>query len=1031
MTFRLVCPRRVHFKRSDADFVTRSSPNRQPRWLSSFLIASALILVQPNLSVAAKEAAPRAALAQVDKALKAGDQAQARALIEKALTPKLAQSKPADAAKLAFTLVEIAGYDHDWADVYARLLPLADPLVQKLRGQSLDDFVFNLSVAAGMIKDNAAQDKWLARAVEIATREAGEQSDRALKMRANAAYSLLSVGRNQEALDGILGAMKAMELHEAGDLFFRTAGQALNEFHERMGTEAAELILQYGLQSRLIMTDKGPGKGYFWFNAGAYLRDVGAYGQSIQLNQQAMNVLFTYYGPNSKAGFNAYDGLAQSMHAAGQLAGAEAAYHYVYSEARRIFGEDDPDVWRMGNNYAAVLRSLKLPVKALEIDKVVYDKRYRKFGGGSGDAIISATNLAHDLMEADRYSDAKSVLASIGRTIGGKGYEPAYRTEIAGWQDYVAYRLGEKTLDRDRLQAIPQAFDNIELSLAFLDLFADEAEKAGLPERVLAFRLEADRKAREQFGDLYPVVFETGLDVAKAYEQRDDARAAEQYRRLTTDLFEWTRANTVASGSLNAGLSARILADDAISAYAQFTTRYSDAGAAFASLIETWKPMDRRAERDLWAEAETTDDANYRKLIDTYLSAYGRLREIVAGTLFGSNMAPLHEATQEARLQLNDARKSKGLEPITSFVQQDVKVLGPAISTDAGDAMADLFVTRTWPADRSGEPLTMDVRAVITRPGEAPRVVPILSVPMSADPGQVKLMISTLIVRTAVVFNTAAKGMKSLYVVPDEILYQLPFAELRLLDGRRLGESVDVHVMTTADAYRYRTNHAVLDGGTSALLAGGLSYGADQKKLALPASKTEVEEIAKLMRDGGYKAELLTDTAATESKLAADIGSARLIHLATHGFFHSGEDENAALFNAGFILSNPRFVAKGQETPTDNVVYAREVLNWDLRNTDLVVIAACDTALGDMGISSTLRGLPLALSVAGARRSLLTIDSIPDEATSRFMIRFYQHMLNDKLSYSDAFIRTKRDAWKGDIPDVPPDMTYAFVLFEH
>ncbi|CUA95875.1 hypothetical protein [Pannonibacter indicus] len=63
-----------------------------------------------------------------------------------------------------------------------------------------------------------------------------------------------------------------------------------------------------------------------------------------------MNELFSILGPESKEGFNAYDGLAQTMHAAGQLAGAEAAYSYMVPQMWRLFGGDNPEL-----TYAFVL----------------------------------------------------------------------------------------------------------------------------------------------------------------------------------------------------------------------------------------------------------------------------------------------------------------------------------------------------------------------------------------------------------------------------------------------------------------------------------------------------------------------------------------------------------------------------------------------------------------------------------------------------------------------------------------------------
>lgn len=120
-----------------------------------------------------------------------------------------------------------------------------------------------------------------------------------------------------------------------------------------------------------------------------------------------------------------------------------------------------------------------------------------------------------------------------------------------------------------------------------------------------------------------------------------------------------------------------------------------------------------------------------------------------------------------------------------------------------------------------------------------------------------------------------------------------------------------------------------------------------------------------------------------------------------------------------------------KEGDGDNIVYARELLSWNLRSSQLVVVSACDTALGDIGVTSTVRGLPLALSVAGARRTLWTVERVDDAATMQLMARFYGNLFDAGISYADAFIKTKREAWAGKIGGFPAALTSAYILFEH
>ena len=156
-----------------------------------------------------------------------------------------------------------------------------------------------------------------------------------------------------------------------------------------------------------------------------------------------------------------------------------------------------------------------------------------------------------------------------------------------------------------------------------------------------------------------------------------------------------------------------------------------------------------------------------------------------------------------------------------------------------------------------------------------------------------------------------------------------------------------------------------------------------------------------------------------------------ILHFSTHGFFERGEGLSERLMNAGFVLSDAKPSDEPREGDSDNIVYARELLSWNLRSSQLVVVSACDTALGDIGVTSTVRGLPLALSVAGARRTLLTVEEVGDQETMQFMARFYENLFGGGMSYADAFIKTKREAWAGKIDGFPADLTSAYILFEH
>lgn len=967
----------------------------------------------------------------IETAIRKSDFADARRKALALIEGTFAKRDPKSAAYAAYLLAQSDMYAENWRDLYDTLFKRADTVIRNLDERRADEFALLLADAAGRTGRQDEQDRLLDLHVQAIARRSGPDSDAALNARVDAAYSQLTAKRPEIAEKRLLAALGAMELAGRADLFFNTAGQAGENFRRFAGPDAAQRIFQRGLDSKLMETDTGPGKGFLMFNVGVFLRGDKNYGEAIKFGYQALTVLADHFGMGSVEALNAYDGLAQTMHASGQLASAEAAYQYIYETGLKSLGEDNVDLWRMMNNRAAVLRSLKLPAAALEFDKYAYDKRFKAFGGGANDTVVSAMNMAHDLFEAGRWKDAKATLAAIGRIVAQPGFNPNYRRQTERWQAYAQYRLGERRFSKKEIQArdTTRFTDgaDIEQSLAFFDLYAGKAEEMGLSEDAEAYREHAVAIAREQLGDAHPMTFEAQLLLARLQEKTNAKAAADTYRKLDAVMFDWARSSVSASGSLWAGQAVRILADDMLGSLAGFATRSADAAELFASALDNWKTLTRGTERQLRVEAETTDDLQLRDLIRAYFSNFGRFREIVTSTLYTDALAPQREAMEAARTALNVVLEKRGEPPVQPWIKSSVEEAKPVARPAPGDVIVDLAVIGEWPADRGGSPSKYRIFAVISSPDVPAEVVEV----DAFDPlGGKAEPANGFADKLAKVVGEAAKDAKALYVIPTDFLYPVDFAELRPTGGKRLGELVDVHVATSRQAYQFRAKEDRPSAGDGILLAGGLAY-KDDGSVYLPGSRDEVEKIALLARGKRLAVQLAEGKDGTEAAMRAAADGKTILHFSTHGFFLRGQGLSARLMNAGFELSGARLSDEPTENDDDNVVYARELLSWNLRASQLVVISACDTALGDIGVTSTVRGLPLALSVAGARRTLLTVEQVSDAATVQFMARFYANLLDGGMSYADAFIKTKRDAWAGEIDGFPAALTSAYILFEH
>jgi CHAT domain-containing protein len=173
----------------------------------------------------------------------------------------------------------------------------------------------------------------------------------------------------------------------------------------------------------------------------------------------------------------------------------------------------------------------------------------------------------------------------------------------------------------------------------------------------------------------------------------------------------------------------------------------------------------------------------------------------------------------------------------------------------------------------------------------------------------------------------------------------------------------------------------------------------------LPGTRREVQAIAALFPSG--QVTTLVGPDATESNLqrlahSGALKSYRFLHLATHG----EANPNVALSSAVFLAAEPERPAASSADPAalesapDGQVTAEQIVRtWDL-DADLVVLSACESALGRYAGGEGYLGFAQALFVKGARSLVLSQWKVDDQATTLLMIRFYQNLLGERQGLS-------------------------------
>ncbi len=175
----------------------------------------------------------------------------------------------------------------------------------------------------------------------------------------------------------------------------------------------------------------------------------------------------------------------------------------------------------------------------------------------------------------------------------------------------------------------------------------------------------------------------------------------------------------------------------------------------------------------------------------------------------------------------------------------------------------------------------------------------------------------------------------------------------------------------------------------------------DEGITVLPGTEVEIQKIAKLF---GKRSSVYIGGEASE-RIAKSVSNPPVLHIATHGYFLEDEDSKEKrayvsnpLLNAGLILAGAEnFLRTGEPINAagdDGILTAFEAMNLRLDNSDLVVLSACETGLGDVKNGEGVYGLQRAFKLAGARSIVMSLWNVDDDATQQLMTTFYEEMLS-------------------------------------
>ena len=193
---------------------------------------------------------------------------------------------------------------------------------------------------------------------------------------------------------------------------------------------------------------------------------------------------------------------------------------------------------------------------------------------------------------------------------------------------------------------------------------------------------------------------------------------------------------------------------------------------------------------------------------------------------------------------------------------------------------------------------------------------------------------------------------------------------------------------------------------------------------ALPGTEKEVTQLQFMLKQKGWITAEYVEKAATEENVK-EMNSPKIFHIATHGFYKPTAQvtlEEELQGSEATLNQNPLMrtglLLRGAGDLMDKTDYnynmesgiltAYEAMSLNLDKTDLVVLSACETGLGDLEAGEGVYGLQRAFLVAGAKVLIMSMFKVDDDATQKLMLMFYQKWLNSS-NLRESFVDAKKE----------------------
>ncbi|WP_182865798.1 CHAT domain-containing protein [Rhodopirellula sp. JC639] len=259
-------------------------------------------------------------------------------------------------------------------------------------------------------------------------------------------------------------------------------------------------------------------------------------------------------------------------------------------------------------------------------------------------------------------------------------------------------------------------------------------------------------------------------------------------------------------------------------------------------------------------------------------------------------------------------------------------------------------------------------------------------------------------------------------VSPDHQLWRIPFAALTKPDGKRVIEDHEIqYLLSGRDLLAIKTVQPV----SAPLMVANPDYGNDANGQPasvpfspLPGTAKEAQAVSPYLRTLTGSAPRIALGANAQEDVVKTANRPRIAVFSTHGFSeYRHEQHPMATCGLAFANANSAFGGQG-----DGILTGLEILDCDFRGTELVVLSACQTAVGSASSGEGVAGLSHAFRLAGAKTVVATLWSIPDQITADLMKDFFDQLSGGKppaAALRSAQLATMRRLDAQGLPPMP------------